>query len=82
MYYSAASTLALDTREVTTLCGKLRNVFTEPTAHLAYETNISFVPPSSGLTLSSDAFFTVPKDNRDILGHQTLPSILKGDFAP
>lgn len=49
-----------------------RNVFGKAAAHLANGINIKFAPPSSGLTLSSDALFPLPEDFRDGLGNQTL----------
>ena len=52
----------------------------EAAAHLAHRIDINFIPPSSGLTLSSDALFPVPEDVRDGLGYQTLPFVLSGEL--
>lgn len=42
--------------------------------------NINFIPPSSGLTLSFDGLFPLPKRVRDELGYQTQPFILGGEL--
>ena len=57
-----------------------QSVSREAAAHLEHGININFVPPSSGLTLSSDALIAVPEDIRDGVGFQTLPFILKGEL--
>ena len=57
-----------------------RSISGEAAAHLEHGININFVPPSSGLTLSSDALIAVPEDIRDGVGFQTLPFILKGEL--
>ena len=57
-----------------------RRISGEAAAHLEHGININFIPPSSGLTLSSDALIAVPEDIRDGVGFQTLPFILKGEL--
>lgn len=57
-----------------------RSVSEEAAAHLAYGISINFIPPSSGLTLSSDALFPVPEDVRDGLDHKTQPFNLSGEL--
>lgn len=57
-----------------------RSLSGEAAAHLEYGININFVPPSSGLILSSDALFPAPEDVRDGVGFQTLPLILTGEL--
>lgn len=57
-----------------------RKVSGEAAAHLAHRIDVNFVPPASGLTLSSDTLFPVPEDIRDGLGHKTLPFFLSGEL--
>ena len=52
----------------------------EAAAHLAYGISINFIPPSSGLTLSTDALFPVPEDVKDELDHNTQPFTLSGEL--
>ncbi len=59
---------------------EFRNVSSEAAAHALHGININFEPPSSGLTLDSDALFSVPDDVRDGLGHYTLSFILSGEL--
>lgn len=47
---------------------EFRSVSEEAAEHLAHGINVNFVPPSSGLTLGSDARFPVPEDVEDGLG--------------
>ena len=57
-----------------------RSVSDEAAAHLAYGISINFVPPTTGLTLNSNALFPAPKDVRGGLGYQTLPFVLSGEL--
>ncbi len=59
---------------------EFRNISGEAAAHLVHGININFIPPSSGLTLSVDTLFHIPKGVRDRLGYQTLPLILSGEL--
>ena len=55
-----------------------RSISEEAAPHLAYGISINFIPPSSSLTLGSDALFLVPEDVRGGLGTRICHSLLAG----
>lgn len=57
-----------------------RSVSKEAAAHLVSGISISFMTPSSGLTLSPDSMFSVPEDVKDGLDLKTQPFTLSGEL--
>ena len=59
---------------------EFQKVSPEAAEHLLHGINVNFAPPSTGLTLSSDALFPVPDDVRHGLDHQSVQFLLSGEL--